>query len=157
MTSQENRVLEAGVREVSGTELPFATCIQDNTVPKPPIQDWKDWQIWRKGVGKRPKLSLGDAQPTTPRQESELWKATMQRLYGDEWRALLEEQQAAAPEVEEEEEAVSVMDGGSVSASASVVGTSALSSSAVDAPAGGGRRKYTLYTLFTRVSSKAAG
>ena len=60
--------------------------------------DWQDWLIWRKGAGKRPKVGLGDPTPTTLRHESALWKATMQRLYGPDWRALLEEQQAAEAE-----------------------------------------------------------
>ena len=88
------RVLEEGLREVSGTDLSLASCIANGSVPKPPAMAWKDWLIWRKGAGKRPKTGLGDRTPTTLRHESALWKATMERLYGTDWRALLEELQA---------------------------------------------------------------
>ena len=37
------RVLEEGLREVAGTDLSFAACIADGSVPKPKIQDWQDW------------------------------------------------------------------------------------------------------------------
>ena len=123
--------MDIGVREVSGTEASLASCIEEGTVPKPAVMDWKDWQIWRKGEGMRPRVSLGDPAPhaavgpTTNRQEAALWKATMERLHGADWRALLEEQQVAAGDAEElEPDAAAVP----ASGGASVVGTPALSS-----------------------------
>ena len=67
-----DRVLESGMREVSGTEASLASCIAAGSVQKPALMDWKDWLIWRKGPGRRPKVNLGDPAPTTSRHESEL-------------------------------------------------------------------------------------
>ena len=61
----EERVLDEGLREVAGTDLSLASCIASGIVPKPPVMDWKDWLIWRKDAGKRPKVGLGDPTPTT--------------------------------------------------------------------------------------------
>ena len=73
----------------------------------------------------RPRQDRGDPDSTALKQESVLWRSTMQRLYGDDWRALLEEQQAAAEEDEgADEESVT---GGERSAGASVVSASAAS------------------------------
>ena len=68
----EERFLEEGVREVTGTDVSLASCIATSVVPRPPAMDWKDWLIWRKGAGKRPKVNLGDPTPTTLRHESAL-------------------------------------------------------------------------------------
>ena len=98
-TRSEGRVLEEGQREVTGTDTSLAECIADGSVPKPDILDWRDWLVWRKSAGKRPRLGLGDPSATTLKQESVLWRSAMQRLHGDDWRALLEAQQ-----VEQEDE-----------------------------------------------------
>ena len=94
-------MLEQGVREVSGSEASLAECIADGSVPKPDLGDWNTWLVWRKGAGRRPKVSLGDRSSTSSRQESDLWKATMQRLYGADWRTQLEEAQLAAADAED--------------------------------------------------------
>ena len=97
-----DRILEVGVREITGSDqASLASAIRDGTVPRPPLLDWKDWQVWRRDLGKRPKVGLGDPRSTTSREESALWRGTMARVHGLDWRAVLEEQQAA---VEEEEE-----------------------------------------------------
>ena len=98
----DGRVLEEGLREVTGTNRSLAACIADGTIPKPKILDWQDWMQWRKGAGMRPKLKLGDPVSTTLRHESVLWRSTMRQAYGEDWRTLLEEQQA---DQEDEEEA----------------------------------------------------
>ena len=121
----DGRVLEEGTREVSGTNASLAACITDGSVPKPKLLDWQDWLKWRKGPGMRPRRDRGDPDTTALKQESVLWRSTMQRLYGEDWRALLEEQQAA----EEEGEGADVESviGGERSAEASVVSASAAS------------------------------
>ena len=116
--------MEQVQQEVSNTDQSLAACIANGSVPRPPVMDWKDWLIWRKSAGKRPKVGLGDQTPTTLRQESLLYKATMQGLYGAGWRALLEELQARQAD-EEEEEAASVAAGGASVTEASVASGSA--------------------------------
>ena len=86
---------------MSGSEASLAECIADGSVPKPDLGDWNTWLVWRKGAGRRPKVSLGDRLSTSSRQESDLWKATMQRLYGADWRTQLEEAQLAAADAED--------------------------------------------------------
>ena len=66
-TRSEGRVLEEGQREVTGTDTSLAECIADGSVPKPDILDWRDWLVWRKSAGKRPRLALGDPAATTLR------------------------------------------------------------------------------------------
>ena len=71
----------------------------------------------------RPRRDRGDPDTTALKQESVLWQSTMQRVYGEDWRALLEEQQAA----EEEDEGADVesVTVGERSAEASVASASA--------------------------------
>ena len=78
----DGRVLEEGLREVTGTNRSLAACIADGTIPKPKCLDWPDWMQWRKGAGMRPKVKLGDPVSTTLRHESVLWRSTMRQLYG---------------------------------------------------------------------------
>ena len=94
----DGRVREEGTREVSGTNASLAACIADGSVPTPKLIDWQDWLKWRKGPGMRPRQDRGGPDSTALKQESVLWRPTMQRLYGEDWRALLEEQQAAEEE-----------------------------------------------------------
>ena len=90
------------VREVSGGDGTLAESIAGGDVPMPAVMDFNAWQQWRKGPGRRPQTTKGDPATTTPRQESELWRGTMQRLFGaEEWRTRLEEAQLAAPEAAE--------------------------------------------------------
>ena len=134
--------MEPVQQDVSNTDQSLAACIANGSVPKLPVMDWKDWLIWRKGAGKRPKVGLGDQTPTTLRQESTLYKATMQGLYGAGWRALLEELQARETD-EEEDEAASAAAGG-----ASVTGTSAMPAASGGAPATPQRLRQTLLEEF---------
>ena len=89
---------------MTGTDDSLAERITSGDVPTPVLMEFNAWQKWRSGAGKRPKPSLGDEAPTTSRQESDLWKGTMERLYGAGWRSLLEDAQLAAAEAAEQEE-----------------------------------------------------
>ena len=104
-----DRVLAEGVREVSLTNDSLAKCIGDGSVAMPELTDFNKWQAWRRDAGKRPKTLLGDSRATTTGEESTLWRATMQRLYGADWRADLqrkvEEAQVAAAEGDPEDDA----------------------------------------------------
>ena len=93
--------MEQGVREVSGSEVSLAECIANGSVPKPELGDWNTWVFWRRGAGRRPEVSLGDPLSTSARQEADLRRSTMQKLYGADWRTQLEEAQLAAAEAEE--------------------------------------------------------
>ena len=153
-TRSEGRVLEEGQREVTGTDTSLAECIADGSVPKPDILDWRDWLVWRKSAGKRPRLGLGDPSATTLKQESVLWRSAMQRLYGDDWRALLEAQQAEE-EDEEEVDAASGVGGGSLSAGASVVDASVASAAFAVATATQQRLRQSLLEEFDAAAGTA--
>ena len=75
-TPTDGRALDDVLREVTGTELSLAACIADGSVPKPRILDWRDWLIWRKSAGMRPRLGLGDPAAATLRHESVLSRST---------------------------------------------------------------------------------
>ena len=95
------RVL-ADVREVSGSDKSLAEIISVGEVPKPDVMDFNTWQVWRRDIGLRPQTTRKDPATTTPKQEAELWRATMQTLYGADWRIRLEEAQLAAAEAEDQ-------------------------------------------------------
>eukprot|EP00969_Alexandrium_andersonii_P325032 14361808-Alexandrium_andersonii.AAC.1 len=58
-----------------------------------------------KGPGERPAKALGDQKPTTPGQESELWRGAMETVYGQDWRSnLVELREARQLEVAEDQE-----------------------------------------------------
>ena len=89
-------------REVSGTDEPFMTCLENGTVPKlTEVVNHGEWLKWRKGPGRRPVKSAGEA-TTTAVFEAQLWRATMEGLFGPDWRVLLEEKETSqATRVEE--------------------------------------------------------
>ena len=151
----DGRVLEEGTREVSGTNASLAACIADGSVPKPKLLDWQDWLKWRKGPGMRPRRDRGDPDTTALKQESVLWRSTMQRLYGEDWRALLEEQQAEEAEEDEEADAESVT-GGVRSAGASVVSASAAPAASAGATATPQRLRQTLLEEFDAAAETAS-
>ena len=86
-------------REVSGTEESLADAISAQTVPKPPLMPFNDWQKWRRDEGKRPRRPV-DESTTSSRFEAALWRKTMAALYGDEWQVDLAagEAEDAAPQ-----------------------------------------------------------
>ena len=93
---------EQGLREVSKEDRSLSECVTAGAVPTPGLMDFNQWQVWRKGPGRRPRTSQGDPVTTTPRQEADLWRSTMQSLHGQDWRALLEEAQLAEAEASED-------------------------------------------------------
>eukprot|EP00969_Alexandrium_andersonii_P017929 784897-Alexandrium_andersonii.AAC.1 len=49
-------------------------------------------------------MPLGDTKPTTPGEESTLWRGVMEALYGPDWRLeLLEAQEARQLAIEEDQ------------------------------------------------------
>ena len=103
------QVLE-GVREVAGKDESLLELVEAGEVKKPPLCTYNRWLAWRKSSKTRPSASTGEATVTTSRQEAELWRHVMLKLYGDDWRDALASQEeeaaiaAAAGEDEEEEE-----------------------------------------------------
>ena len=79
----------------------------------------------------------------------------MQRLYGDDWRALLEAQQAEE-EDEEEADAASGVGGGSLSAGASVVDASAAPAASAGATATQQRLRQSLLEEFDAAAGTVA-
>ena len=55
---------------------------------------WNEWQAWRRSEGLRPTKEL-DGVTTIARQESALWRRTMETLYGPDWRRLYDDREAA--------------------------------------------------------------
>ena len=78
----------------------------------------------------------------------------MQRLYGDDWRALLEAQQAEEDD-EEEADAAPGVGGGSLSAGASVVGASVASAASAGASATQQRLRQSLLEEFDAAAGTA--
>jgi len=75
-------------RQVSGSEKSLLDAIRDGDVVRPALMRWQAWLQWRKGDGMRP-TAARDGTATTSLQESALWKAVMNELYGDEWSLTL--------------------------------------------------------------------
>ena len=107
-SSSTTRVLPTNVREVSGSDKTLAEAVTSQEVPRPDVMDFNTWQVWRKGVGRRPTIGKGDPQVTSSKNEADLWRATMERYHGKDWRVRLEEAQLAAAEAAEEARKASV-------------------------------------------------
>ena len=88
---------------LAGGDVPLLKAIADGTIPKPSRLQWQEWQKWRKDPfgGRRATKMLGSTRPSTNGEESKLWQAVMESLYGANWLADLHGQES---EVEGEEE-----------------------------------------------------
>ena len=71
--------------EVSGSTLTLEEAISDGSVPVPDLMPYNQWLAWRAQEGSRPVRRRGDVRTTSSAQESELWRATMQDIYGGDW------------------------------------------------------------------------
>ena len=78
-------------QEVTQSDLTLAEAIELEEVPRPQLMGWNAWMSWRKHIGKRPTVAA-DGGTTHNRLESQLWRATMENLYGEEWLEDLNEQ-----------------------------------------------------------------
>ena len=76
--------------------------IEDNEIPTPDLLGYQAWISWRAGAGMRP-TQRKSGHGTTSAQEAELWRATMARIYGENWRTLLEDAELLRAEAAEEE------------------------------------------------------
>ena len=58
----------------------------DEYIPCPDLMDFNSWQRWRTQLGRRP-IKARDGYHTNPRQESILWRSTMEAVHGLSWEA----------------------------------------------------------------------
>ena len=70
--------------EVAGSAERLSAMIDKGDIPRPELMAFNQWLRWRSTTGRRPLLKR-DGEFTSMEKESELWKATMQYLYGDDW------------------------------------------------------------------------
>ena len=84
-------------QQVSGSDKTLLEAIRDEEVPRPALQRWNEWQVWRSGPGRMPRMST-DGYSVTRAQESVLWKAVMLDLYGEDWSFQLVSAEAEAPD-----------------------------------------------------------
>ena len=108
--AMEDRVLRAGLREVSGRDdVTLMGLINGGQLPQPELLSYIHWLKWRKSTKTRPVLRQGDPASTKGGDEAALWKHVMGRLYGEDWKEELrelEEQRAVQeddPDAEESE------------------------------------------------------
>ena len=71
-------------QQVSGSDKALLVAIRDGDVPRPPLVDWNNWQIWRRDYGRRPTSSV-DGFTTSSTLETNIWRAVMAELYGEHW------------------------------------------------------------------------
>ena len=71
-------------QQVSGSDKTVLVAIRDGDLPRPPLVDWNNWQIWRRDYGRRP-TSAADGYVTTTGLETNIWRAVMEELYGQHW------------------------------------------------------------------------
>ena len=102
---------DLGEHEVSRRpELTLEAAIEAGDVPVPELMRFQGWLAWRGGDGQRPARRKGDLGRdlvgTNGKFEANLWRATMERIYGDDWKAQLDAKELAelAASLEEEEE-----------------------------------------------------
>ncbi len=81
-------------RQVSGSDKALLDAIRDGDIERPLLMRWNAWQVWRRGDGMRPTVAR-DGAATTSLQESTLWKAVMNELYGDDWSITLAAEEGA--------------------------------------------------------------
>ena len=90
--------------EVSGHKNDGRTLMQEineGKIAKPPLMGFNEWQAWRRDFGKRP-VRRTDGGKTPVRFETNLWKSTMENLYGEDWQADLNQANEEAEESAQE-------------------------------------------------------
>jgi hypothetical protein len=79
------------------------TAIDDGEVEPPPLLTWREWLIWRSGVGRRPTVKRGFSADdvTSLGEESKTWRQLMAALHGPEWQRDLAAVGGADPPVDD--------------------------------------------------------
>ena len=75
--------------------------IDKGEIPRPPLLGYQAWISWRARAGLRP-TQKKSGHGTTSKQEAELWRGTMQGLYGNDWREHLDDEELRLAEEAEE-------------------------------------------------------
>ena len=75
-------------QQVSGSDKSLLVAIRDGDVDRPPLVEWNNWQIWRRDYGRRP-TSAADGYATSSTLETNIWRAVMAELYGEDWMMYL--------------------------------------------------------------------
>ena len=73
------------VKEVSGSDLTLLEEVRVGHVPTPRLMGFNEWQQWRRDYGRRPSRAVDGFYPG-PRDESLLWRRTMEALHGNGWQ-----------------------------------------------------------------------
>jgi hypothetical protein len=75
--------------QVADSELALKEAILAGEIPRPGLVTWNTWQVWRKFIGRRPKVApAGRRLPGNP-EESYLWRLVMLTFHGEDWNAEL--------------------------------------------------------------------
>ena len=69
--------------------------IEAGEVPVPELMRFQGWLMWRGRDGQRPSRKKGDPASTSCKFEADLWRATMEKIYGDDWKAQLDAKELA--------------------------------------------------------------
>ena len=101
--------VDLGEHEVSQRpELTLEAAIETGDVLVPELMRFQGWLMWRGRDGQRPARKKGDPASTSGKFEADLWRATLERIYADDWKAQLDAKElaelAASSEEEEEED-----------------------------------------------------
>ena len=91
-------------REVSGTDQSLSEVIAAGGIVAPELMGFNDWQTWRRTTRTRPTKPKGDPVGWTQKEEVELWKSTMDMLFGSDWADQLAAREAAEADEESDEE-----------------------------------------------------
>ena len=88
--------------EVKGLDITLREAIKTGALPTPSLMGYNDWQKWRAET-KSLAACTKDQVKARSHRERELWKTTMEDLYGDTWKdQLVEAETMAGPDSEEE-------------------------------------------------------
>ena len=93
---------ETARQEVSGTDDLLCHATDQGDIAVPTLMNFNDWQKLRSGAGRR-QTKRKDGVSTTPKEEAQLWRATMEANHGDDWVVALAALQAPVSEEEEAE------------------------------------------------------
>ena len=77
------------IAEVADSTLTLLEEIEAGSIPTPGLLDWVSWQLWRSDAGREPPRPRSEPHGFRLHRESKLWRATMSRLYGLDWRQIL--------------------------------------------------------------------
>ncbi|CAE7375118.1 pol, partial [Symbiodinium sp. CCMP2456] len=99
-------------------ELTLEEAIGSGEVPEPELMRFQGWLAWRGGDGQRPARRKGDRVGTNGKFEADLWRATMERIYGEDWKTQMDAKELAelAPSSGEEQEEEELLPEASIAA-----------------------------------------